>query len=148
MEFKDFADILKTHINVDADDDVFFMEIFDQYLRVPTDAELRKLEDSARLKQQKTGKHVEPEHWNPFDGIGKDAQERLFRGQRPFQIPRLKKPIQGAMTTASPHTSTVRKRSRRPHRGRFLSANPQFHQGANHRLCLSGLADTVHSESN
>ncbi len=91
MEFKDFADILKTHINVDADDDVFFMEIFDHYLRVPTDAELQKLEDIAKRKEQKTRTHVESEQWNPFDGIGKDAQERLFRGQRPFQIPRLKK---------------------------------------------------------
>lgn len=91
MEFKDFADILKTHINVDADDDEFFMEIFDNYLREPTDEELQKLEDAAKKKEKKTKKHVEPEPWNPFDGIGKDAQERLFRGQRPFQVPKLKK---------------------------------------------------------
>lgn len=91
MEFKDFADILKTHIDVDADDDVFFMELFDHYLREPKDDDLQKLNDAAKKKEQKTKKQVDPEPWNPFDGIGKDAQERLFRGQRPFQIPKLKK---------------------------------------------------------
>ena len=91
MDFKDFADILKTHIDVDADDDVFFMEIFDHYLREPTDEDLQKLEDAAKKKQEKTKKKADPEPWNPVDGIGKDAQERLFRGQRPFQVPKLKK---------------------------------------------------------
>ena len=91
MEFKDFADILKTHIDVDADDDEFFMELFDNYLREPTEEDLQKLEDAAKNKAKKTKKHVETEPWNPFDGIGKDAQERLFRGQRPFQVPKLKK---------------------------------------------------------
>lgn len=91
MEFKDFADILKTHIDVDADDDEFFMELFDNYLRKPTSEDLQKLEETAKKKAQKTNRHVDPKPWNPFDGIGKDAQERLFRGQRPFQIPRLKK---------------------------------------------------------
>lgn len=91
MEFKDFADILKTHINVDADDDEFFMELFDNYLRDPTDEEMQKLKDKAKKKAEKTKKHVEPESWNPFDDIDKDAQERLFRGQRPFPVPKLKK---------------------------------------------------------
>lgn len=91
MDFDDFADILKTDINVDADDDEFFMELFDNYIREPSEDDLRKLEDAAKKKGSKLGKQVDPEPWNPFDGIGKDAQERLFRGQRPFQIPRLKK---------------------------------------------------------
>lgn len=91
MDFKTFADILKTNIDVDADDDVFFMEIFDNYLREPSDEDLQKLEDIAKEKAKKTKRPVSQEPWNPFDGIGKDAQERLFRGQRPFQVPRLKK---------------------------------------------------------
>lgn len=91
MDFKDFADILKTEINVDADDDEFFMELFDNYIREPSKDDLKKLEDAAKKKGEKLGKQIEPEPWNPFDGIGKDAQERLFRGQRSFQIPRLKK---------------------------------------------------------
>ena len=91
MDFKDFADILKTDINVDADDDEFFMELFDNYIREPSEDDLKKLEASAKKKGEKLKRQVEAEPWNPFDGIGKDAQERLFRGQRPFQIPRLKK---------------------------------------------------------
>ena len=91
MEFKDFADILKTHIDVDADDDVFFLDLFDNYLREPTDEDLQKLEDAAKKKQEKTKKPAKLESWNPFDDIDKDAQERLFRGQRSFPIPKLKK---------------------------------------------------------
>ena len=53
IEFKEFADILKTNISPESGDGSFLTEMIDAYLREPTAQDLQKLKDEAQKKSRK-----------------------------------------------------------------------------------------------
>lgn len=91
IEFKAFADILKTNISPEIGDGSFLATMIDAYLRKPTDADLQNLRDEAEEKSKKRRKKVEPEPWNPFSGLEEDTLERIYRGTNPWDPRKLAK---------------------------------------------------------
>ena len=91
IEFKEFADILKTNISPESGDGSFLTEMIDAYLREPTAQDLQKLKDEAQKKSRKRKTKVAPESWNPFSDLQEDTLERIYRGSNPWDPKKLSK---------------------------------------------------------